>query len=800
MSPKPIIFLSTVSRELRSARQLVANTLTMLGYEPEWQDIFGTEQGDLRAMLRRRIDASVGVVQLVGKCYGAEPPTPDEEFGRVSYTQYEALYARKRGKKVWVLFLDAGFPVDACDPEPEEKAEFQRAYRAKLEAGDDLYVPLKSTEGLEASVFKLRDDLARLRRGVKQWSALVLALLILSVGLGAWMVKGGRNTQQKLEVTDKKLAVIQDQMAQLLRQGVNAYPGIQAKVQQQAPRGQKQDETDERTYDALAKQLGVDARVLREKLPAFARELQRSADATPLERANAAYVDDNDAEAERLALLAADEALKAAPPRIAEAIEARELAGLSAEAQIQYTRALDHFHAAAALTHRERDPVEWARVQDELAGVLLEQGKSAEAEPILREVIAVRTKVLGEEDADTLSSRHDLANALEGQSKNVEAEQEHRAVLAIRARVLGGEDPDFLASRTYLANSLYKQGNYTEAEKEYRVLLAIHERLLGPEDPDTLISRNNLANALQAQGKSAEAEDEHRKILAIRARDLGEDDLDTLISRHNLASALQAQGKSAEAETEYRKVIAIRTRMLGEEHPDTLVSRFNLARALMAQGNNVEAEKEYRATLAASTKVRGAEHFDTLACWNNLANVLDDEQKYEEAEKEHRAVLAIRLRVLGAENRETLRSRNNLARVLGNENKYAEADAQYRAVLAAREHVLGAEHPDTLWTRNDLADALTSQGKHAEAEKELRGVLAIRERVLDANDPDLSRSCYNLARCLGVERKYKEAIELAQRAESGWRRELGDEDSSYRRAVALLKNLQAESRKPTKRR
>ena len=60
MSPRPSIFISAVSRELRSARQLVANTLTFLGYDPEWQDIFGTEEGDLRAMLRRRIDASKG--------------------------------------------------------------------------------------------------------------------------------------------------------------------------------------------------------------------------------------------------------------------------------------------------------------------------------------------------------------------------------------------------------------------------------------------------------------------------------------------------------------------------------------------------------------------------------------------------------------------------------------------------------------------------------------------------------------------------------------------------------------------
>jgi Domain of unknown function (DUF4062) len=67
MSPRPTIFISAVSKELRSARQLVANTLTFLGYEPVWQDIFGTETGDLREMLRQQIDQCQGVVQLVGQ-------------------------------------------------------------------------------------------------------------------------------------------------------------------------------------------------------------------------------------------------------------------------------------------------------------------------------------------------------------------------------------------------------------------------------------------------------------------------------------------------------------------------------------------------------------------------------------------------------------------------------------------------------------------------------------------------------------------------------------------------------------
>ena len=197
MSPRPTIFISAVSKELRSARQLVANTLTFLGYEPVWQDIFGTESGDLRQMLRQQIDQCKGVVQLIGQCYGAEPPTPDPEFGRVSYTQYEALYARKRGKKIWYLYMDKSFPIDAHEPEPEELQHLQSAYRNILKVDTHLFHPLATREALEAGVLKLRDDLTQLRRGAKRWAWGVAALLCVIAVLVIWLVRGqGKMTAQ----------------------------------------------------------------------------------------------------------------------------------------------------------------------------------------------------------------------------------------------------------------------------------------------------------------------------------------------------------------------------------------------------------------------------------------------------------------------------------------------------------------------------------------------------------------------------------------------------------------------------
>jgi hypothetical protein len=219
VGPRPTIFVSAVSKELRSARQLVANTLTFLGYEPVWQEIFGTETGDLRQMLRDKIDQSKGVVQLVGQGYGAEPTSPDPDFGRVSYTQYEALYARKKGTKVWYLFMDEDFPIDPHEPEPEEQRQLQAAYRGVLKADSHLFHPLKTREALEAGVLKLRDDLTELRKGARRWAWGIAAVLGFVALLVIWLVVGQSKVSSKIDKSQATLEKIADRFEALSGNG-----------------------------------------------------------------------------------------------------------------------------------------------------------------------------------------------------------------------------------------------------------------------------------------------------------------------------------------------------------------------------------------------------------------------------------------------------------------------------------------------------------------------------------------------------------------------------------------------------
>jgi tetratricopeptide (TPR) repeat protein len=790
MASLPLIFISAVSRELRSGRQLAANTLTFLGYQPIWQDVFGTETGDLRGMLRQQIDQCKGVLQIVGNCYGAEPPQPDPEFGRVSYTQYEALYARKRGKKVWYLFIDETFPVDACEAEPAELRALQAAYRQRLQSDAHLFHPLTSREGLEASVLKLRDDLVRLRRGVKRWAAGVAIMLALSVGLGFWLLYNQRESTKRIVEAQQAVVTMSQEMTKL-REGILKYPRVEAEVRQSHTEDNPA-VVQQKVYDALSKEVGVDSKVLQQKLPDVAINLQRAPDATTYEKANAAYVANNFMEAERLALQAVEE-LQKNSSKPSEIVQAYQLAGFSAQKRIQFKTALEYFRAAEKLTDRQANAAQWADVQHAIGDLVMEQGSYRDAEDVLRAAAEAREKAFGANNADTLRSRTRVAYAQYRQGKYNEAVEGFRGIVALEERMFGPMHPDTLLARNGLAIALDNAGKPGEAEAEHRRILAIRQKVLGPEHPDTLRTRNNIALALDRQGKHAEAASEYQQVIDLENKVLGPEHPDTLKSRSSFAYALDHQGKYSEAELNLRDVFRLEERVLGPEHPDTLISRLRLDKVLMSQGKFAEAETDYRALVTLEQKVLGPEHPDTLSARSGLANALQAQGKHSEAEAEYRDVIALEERVLGPQHPNTLLNRNNLANSLMATNAYVDAQNMFLELIDLETKALGPEDALTMRSHRGLANALFNQGNYSAAEPEYREVLRIAEKLRGPDQLETLDACYDLAGNLARERKLPEAKDLVRRAADIARKKLSPNHPATQKYNALLTELETKN-------
>jgi tetratricopeptide (TPR) repeat protein len=621
MTKEPVIFISAVSKELRSARALASRLVHSLGYEPRDQDMAATEAGLLIDVLRRWIDASKSVIQLVGDCYGAEPTVPTPEFGRVSYTQFEALYAQKQGKPVYYLFVGNSFTPDAHDPEPTELHDLQQTYRQNIKANGDLRHQFNNTTELENRLHRLRDELARLRQQSDQREAqlhrklalVVLLALVLLFGI-VWVK---RDLWQQTKDSSETKAVVTNLQAQndKLLQALRDLPET---LSQQAQGGQKEDETTRmaRSYATLEDKLNLPKGTLEKELPHFAEQLLARADTSTMDRANALFATKKFAEAEAEAVKAKNHALATAGQPLQDAISALRLAGESAKAQIHYSQALEYYRAAAVLTDEKRDPTQWAEVQWDIARVLQDEGKDAEAAELYRRVLPVYMKKGGTDILFALGVLANLAISLNEQGDHVKAEEIDRLVLENFERVAGAKHPITLKVRNNLANTLKGQGKYAEAEVEHRAVLKLREGALGAEHPDTLSSRDNLANVLRAQGKLEDAEMERRIVLKVGERVLGAEHPDTLTNRNNRAAVMRELGQNAEAEQESRAVLKLRERVLGAEDSETLNSRMGLALALQAQGKHAEAEQEHRAVLKARESVLGAESPDVaLSCY-----------------------------------------------------------------------------------------------------------------------------------------------------------------------------------------
>ena len=602
------------------------------------------EGGDLREVLRQKIDQCGGVVQLVGQCYGAEPPTVDPAFGRVSYTQYEALYARQRGKKVWYLFIDETFPIDPHDPESDEVRELQATYRRRVQVDAHLFHALTSRDALEAGVLKLRDDLTRLRRGAKLWAAGVGILLLISVGIGFWLLRGQHEAASEMHQVVTEM--------QKLRQGILAYPEVESRVRQ-TQTTKDPVALQERVYAELSKQLGVDVKLLKENAPRLFENWKRAPDATSFERATGAYVAKDYAEAERIALQAVEDAKKSAPAKSSDVVRAFKLAGIAAQRNTQYDRAMEHFRAAEKLTDPEKEPEEWATVQEEIAGVLSRQGHFADEENVLRKVVEVRTRKFGPQQRETLQSRAALAAAKSAQAK------------------------------------------YAAAEAEFRELTKLDEKLLGPEDPNTLWCRDSLAQTLMNQGKYGEAESEFREIVKLNDKVLGPEHPATLTARHNLAIAVLHRGNNAEAKMEFEALMQLDERLVGPEHPDTLLARYNLAVTLIDLQAYQEAEGHLREVVRLRTKVLGPEHRDTLKARRVIALAWERLHHEKEADAEFREVVALCEKVLSADDPERIDSYGALASSLFRRNQFAESKLYAQRAVEGARKVLGAHHPQT---------------------------------------------------------------------------------------------------------
>jgi tetratricopeptide (TPR) repeat protein len=182
-----------------------------------------------------------------------------------------------------------------------------------------------------------------------------------------------------------------------------------------------------------------------------------------------------------------------------------------------------------------------------LATLYLDQGKYAEAEPLLKQVLELYREQWGIENSEAAACLNNLAEVYRRQRMYEEAEPLFDQALTIIQKTRGMTHPETAQCLNNLATFYLNIDNQEKAEQLYKEAIQIYQQPDLGEHPDTALSLNNLANLYKEQGKYAEAEPLYLRALSLLEKQLGASHPRTRLVRSNYASLLRSMGRDEDA-------------------------------------------------------------------------------------------------------------------------------------------------------------------------------------------------------------------------------------------------------------
>lgn len=412
----------------------------------------------------------------------------------------------------------------------------------------------------------------------------------------------------------------------------------------------------------------------------------------------------------------------------------------------EFDKARDAFREALAIRQRilGDDDLESAASRSQLGEALLAQAKYQEARALLERTVTQRRGALGDDHPDTSTSLDQLARLLQAVGDYEAARPLYEQSLAINTKCYGTANLRTLTSITNLAGLLMTMGDYQAARDQFREALAAYRSLVGDEHVAVARVLSNLSFALLQLGEHDEAQACNEEALAIRRKLLGDEHLDVAASLDLAADMLINDGDFVVAEARFKESLAIRRKLLGENHPSTAASLNNLAVLNMRIGEFDEAFELYKQSLRIKRAALGEGHVDTARTLANMGNTLRVLGRPQDARQHFDQALSILRQSLGADHPDVAHCLHNLGALHHLLGDYREAAVCFDEALAIRREHLGREHPRTADTINARAVLAVTLGDHQRAQAGLEEALAIRQTVFGENHLVTAESMHDL--------------------------------------------------------
>jgi CHAT domain-containing protein/Tfp pilus assembly protein PilF len=292
-------------------------------------------------------------------------------------------------------------------------------------------------------------------------------------------------------------------------------------------------------------------------------------------------------------------------------------------------------------------------------------------------------QVYGAYDRDTAMTLNNLATVLSDLGKYAEAERYQRRVIDIMTRVSGPQHPDVALALNNLGTIYYDGGRLRDAQRFFLRAVAIWERQT-TQLKDLGMGLNNLAQVYANQGRYAEAEPLLQRSLQVYQRTVGANHPDLAMLVNNLGVLKFEQGRRDEATRDFERASVMVAETLGSNHPKFGLMLHNRA-VLHREKNPDEAAQLARRAVEIYEKSLGPRHPALALPLNNLGYIYGLQKRYDDSIRTFERALRVREQATGPMHTDVVLVLTNLASVYSLRHDYAKAMDHITRALSTAE-------------------------------------------------------------------------------------------------------------------
>jgi CHAT domain-containing protein/Flp pilus assembly protein TadD len=444
-----------------------------------------------------------------------------------------------------------------------------------------------------------------------------------------------------------------------------------------------------------------------------------------------------------------------------------------------YSDALSVIKQAVAIARGDNDPRRIAISLNMLGVLYWFEGELADAEPTLKEAIALIESKFGSTDSLLMSPLGNLALVYQDQYRFELAESLLRRQFDIGVKTLGPDHPTTLLSVSNLGRLYRDEGRLAEAEYLLRVALERRKSVLGPVHRDLAQTIFDLSSVYAEEGKYALAESLSDTALDMRRRTLGEHHDEYAESLGQRATLYARAGDLLRAEQLGKQAVAVMEATYGPIHRSVANTLGRLSSAYLDSGNYQKAEPLLKRAVGIYEQLYGPNYPSLAGPLTRLGDLYLAKEDFPAALVPLQRAFILQSKVFGSNHVRVSGTMMLLGSVYAHLGRSDEAEEVYKTSLQIREKFYGPTHPAVAAVLHQLGRFYREHEKFDVALLFDQRALSIDEAVLGEDHPMIATLLQELAALRYAQGNLREATPLFERA-------LSNTDKQFQKHFAYM--------------